>query len=205
LEGQEQGPAEPTEQLVSTIMSASFMVLVGLSLPPIQVDRFAAAATSVQEYKYVGIDPEIVAEKYAFPGWGMIAVHVLAITVLSNLGKMFPLLCYRKDASFRERVALCFGMFPRGEVGGGVLVISIAYGIGGPALTVASLSLALNLLCTGLFIVVVKRLLAAEGVVESEPAPESGGLGLASAVAQAIPEPSLPQTVLANTTPAAPA
>jgi hypothetical protein len=51
-------------------------------------------------------------------------------------------------------------MFPRGEVGAGVLVISLSYGIGGPIITVALLSLAVNLLCTGLFILVVKKLLA---------------------------------------------
>jgi hypothetical protein len=50
-------------------------------------------------------------------------------------------------------------MFPRGEVGAGVLVVSLGYGIGGPATTVALLSLALNLLLTGLFILGVKRLL----------------------------------------------
>ena len=49
-------------------------------------------------------------------------------------------------------------MWPRGEVGAGVLVISLSYGIGGPIVTVAMLSLALNLLLTGAFIYVVKRL-----------------------------------------------
>jgi hypothetical protein len=49
-------------------------------------------------------------------------------------------------------------MWPRGEVGAGVLVISLSYGIGGPIVTVAMLSLALNLLLTGVFIYVVKRL-----------------------------------------------
>jgi hypothetical protein len=56
-------------------------------------------------------------------------------------------------------------MWPRGEVGAGVLVISIGYGIGGPMLTVATLSLALNLLLTGAFIWAAKRLL------RSVPAP----------------------------------
>ncbi len=50
-------------------------------------------------------------------------------------------------------------MFPRGKVGAGVLVISLSYGIGGSMITVAMLSLALNLLLTGAFIVVVKRLI----------------------------------------------
>jgi len=168
IEGQEQGPDDPTEQRVSTIVSAAFMVLVGLSLPPIVVNP--APAASAAGYQYADAPAAVVAQKMAFPGWGMIVVHVLCITLLANLGKMFPLLCYRREATLRERLALCFGMFPRGEVGGGVLVISIAYGIGGPALTVASLSLALNLLGTGVFILVVKRLLAEQAV--EAPVPE---------------------------------
>jgi Kef-type K+ transport system membrane component KefB len=60
----------------------------------------------------------------------------------------------------RERLALAIGLFPRGEVGAGVLVVSLGYGISGTATTVALLSLALNLLLTGLFILWVRRLLA---------------------------------------------
>ena len=56
----------------------------------------------------------------------MIAVHVLAITVLSNLGKVFPAFCYRREASFRERLAVAICMFPRGEVGAGVLAVSLS-------------------------------------------------------------------------------
>jgi Kef-type K+ transport system membrane component KefB len=189
VEGHEEGPDEEQEQFVSTIMSGAFMVLVGLSMPLIVV----GGALPANHFTYAGVADEVVAQKYAFPGWGMIIVHVLAITLLANLGKMFPLLCYRKEATMRERLALCFAMFPRGEVGGGVLVISIAYGIGGPALTVASLSLALNLLGTGLFILVVKRLLAAQ----SEPA-SVAELGTGSDRDIAIPVPaSSPEPVLA--------
>ena len=50
-------------------------------------------------------------------------MHVLALTVLSNLGKMFPAFCYRREAHWRERLALAIGMWPRGEVGAGVLVL----------------------------------------------------------------------------------
>jgi hypothetical protein len=50
-------------------------------------------------------------------------------------------------------------LFPRGEVGAGVLVVSLSYGIGGSAMTIALLSLALNLLLTGVFIVGVKKLI----------------------------------------------
>ena len=77
-------------------------------------------------------------------GWKAIAFHVLLITVLSNLGKMFPALCYRKEASWRHRLALAIGMWPRGEVGAGILVLSLSYGIGGPVVTVAMLSLTLK-------------------------------------------------------------
>jgi Kef-type K+ transport system membrane component KefB len=98
--------------------------------------------------------------------WGWIALHVLFITVLANLGKMFCVLCYRRDATPRERLALAIGMWPRGEVGAGVLVLSLSYGIGGPIVVVAMLSLALNLLLTGAFIWVIKRLL-----MDSPPRP----------------------------------
>jgi len=59
-----------------------------------------------------------------------------------------------------ERLALAIGLWPRGEVGAGVLIISISYGIGGPVVAVAALSLALNLVLTGGFIWIVKRLLS---------------------------------------------
>ena len=136
--GHEEGPAEPSEQLVSTVISAAFMVLVGLSMPSILTGGTGEAA----------------------PDWGVIALHVAAVTFLSNLGKMFAALCYRKEATLRERLAVAIGMFPRGEVGAGVLVVGLGYGMAGPSLTVAVLSLALNLLCTGLFIVAVKKLLS---------------------------------------------
>ena len=44
-------------------------------------------------------------------------------------------------------------------MGAGVLVLSLSYGIGGPIVTVAMLSLALNLALTGVFILVVKKLI----------------------------------------------
>lgn len=136
LEGTEEGPEMHEEQFVSTIVSAVFMVLVGLSMPPILSREMPI-------------------------GWGMIALHVLAITIISNLGRMFPAVCYQAEANWRERLALAIGMFPRGEVGAGVLVIALSYELAGPAITVAVLSLALNLMCTGLFIVIVKRLIRA--------------------------------------------
>ena len=64
-------------------------------------------------------------------------------------------------------MALAIGMFPRGEVGAGVLVIALSYGMAGTALTVAVLSLALNLICTGLLILIVRRLLGGSHLIES--------------------------------------
>jgi Kef-type K+ transport system membrane component KefB len=154
LEGHEQGPESATEQTVSTIISAIFMVLVGLSMPAVfGTDQSAPPAEA-------GVAAMSAASHSPFPGWGMIALHVLAVTTISNIGKLFPTLCYRKEVPVRQRLALSIGMFPRGEVGAGVLVIALGYNLGGPSLTVAVLSLALNLLCTGLFIVVVKKILA---------------------------------------------
>lgn len=149
-EGHQEGPESPVEQKVSTIISAVFMVLVGLNMPLI-FGTLAGAGREVAE-TITSAQPPLSA--------GMIALHVLAITAISNLGKMFPALVYRKEAHWRERLAVAIGMWPRGEVGAGILVISLGYSIGGPVVTVAVLSLALNLLLTGVFIWFVKRLLA---------------------------------------------
>jgi hypothetical protein len=72
---------------------------------------------------------------------------------------MVPALCYRREAHWKERLALAIGMWPRGEVGAGVLALSLSYGRGGPMVTVAMLSLALNLVLTGAFIALVKHLM----------------------------------------------
>lgn len=143
-------PAEILSEVrAATLVSACFMVLVGLSMPPILGAVGAAGQGSASN------------AAAAWPGWGWIVFHVLVITAISNLGKMFPVFCYRREAHWKERVALSVGMFPRGEVGAGVLIISLSYQIGGPVITVAMFSLALNLLCTGLFITAVKGLIGA--------------------------------------------
>ena len=54
--------------------------------------------------------------------WSMIALHVVIVSFLSNIGKLFPLFFYR-DRMKRERLALSIGMFTRGEVGAGVIFI----------------------------------------------------------------------------------
>jgi len=166
----------PTERRVTTLVAAIFMVLVGLSMPKIPGAELAqgaamtapveptlhAAGTAAAESAaaLIGKAESVGRITAAQPpmDWLELAFHVLAVTILANLGKMFPAFCYRREAHWRERLAIAIGMWPRGEVGAGVLVISVTYGIGGPVVTVAMLSLALNLLLTGVFIYVVKRL-----------------------------------------------
>ncbi len=133
------GHEEAAEQCVVTMVAAAFMVLVGLSMPKIP---------------HEGIN------------WTLMAGHVVLVTILSNVGKMFPLFCYQKEATLRERLAVSIAMFPRGEVGAGVLVVSMGYGLGGTALTVAVLSLTLNLLLTGVFILWVKQLIGVDKLDE---------------------------------------
>jgi Kef-type K+ transport system membrane component KefB len=152
--GHQEGPESPAEQRAATLVSGVFMVFVGLSMPSL------AAAAEVS--------------------WQTLVLHTMVVTVLANLGKMFPLFCYRREADWRTRLAICVGMWPRGEVGAGVLVVSLAYGIGGPMVAVAILSLALNLALTGIFIVLVKGLLRssaalAQGSHASWPAATGGG------------------------------
>ena len=89
---------------------------------------------------------------------GMISyLFMFLVGLSSNLGKMFPLFFYR-DRQLEERLALSVGMFTRGEVGAGIIVIAMGYNLGGPALIISVLSLVLNLLLTGGFVVIVKRL-----------------------------------------------
>lgn len=145
--GHQEGPEDPREQKVAMLMSAAFMLLVGLSMATV----FAGAGA--------GTSTTTVTAQQPVPNWSVMAWHVVVVTILSNLGKMFPALCYRREAGWKERLALAIGMWPRGEVGAGVLVVSISYGIGGPVVTVAALTLALNLVLTGGFIWLVQRLL----------------------------------------------
>ncbi|WP_375749050.1 sodium:proton antiporter [Vibrio sp. HN007] len=135
------------DEKVSTTIAASFMVLVGLSLPLI-----FGEVTPI-------LDTESVTAAMDPIGTREIIKHVLAITIIANVAKMFPLFCYRKEASIKERLALSLAMCPRGEVGAGVIMISLGYGMGGPIITIAMLALALNLMMTGGFIMAVRKLI----------------------------------------------
>ncbi|GLO63451.1 sodium:proton antiporter [Vibrio sp. MACH09] len=135
------------DESVSTAVAGSFMVLVGLSLPQVfgSVEPVVESTSLITTVDSMGIRE--------------IAKHVLWITLIANIGKMFPLFCYRKEASLKERLALSLAMCPRGEVGAGVIMISLSYGFGGPIITISMLALALNLIMTGGFILVVKKLI----------------------------------------------
>ncbi|WP_298649236.1 sodium:proton antiporter [uncultured Proteiniphilum sp.] len=139
-------PDLKSERAVNSI-SYLFMLLVGLSMPLfIGVDFDAIAAQSSS-----------VISRIPMPSWGLIAIHVLLVTLISNIGKLFPLFFYR-DRKISERLAVSVGMFTRGEVGAGVLFIAIGYQLGGVLLVVSVLAMCLNLLLTGFFISYAKRL-----------------------------------------------
>ena len=61
-------------------------------------------------------------------------------------------------------------MFTRGEVGAGVIFIALGYNLGGPALIISALTLVLNLILTGGFVVWVKRLALRSAAPEEGPA-----------------------------------
>merc|ERR1719367_184573 len=89
---------------------------------------------------------------------GELVGHIVAVSLLMMLGKMFLCFFYRQEADWRTRVALGLGMCPRGEVGAGVIVISISLGITGSVVTISVACLVLNLICSGGFIMGVKYL-----------------------------------------------
>ena len=136
----------PVEHKVATGISFLFMFLVGMSMPHfIGVDF---AETQAGEYSVTG-------SQEMMP-WGVIIFHVLIVSLLSNIGKLFPVFFYR-DRKFSERLALSIGMFTRGEVGAGVIFIALGYNLGGPALLISVLTIVLNLILTGIFVLWVKK------------------------------------------------
>lgn len=136
-----------TEQKISSFISFLFMFLVGMSMP-----CFLDLGTAVCEEV-----PKSFTASQPMMEWELIAVHVFIVSLLSNFGKICPVLFYR-DRKLSERLALSVGMFTRGEVGAGIIFIGISYNLGGPVLVISVLTLVLNLILTGVFVVWVKRL-----------------------------------------------
>ena len=128
----------------ASFISLLFMLLVGMSMPLIHMEDTPAQSGSV-----IATLPML--------SWGSIALHVVLVSLLSNIGKLTPMLFYR-DRSLKERLALSVGMFTRGEVGAGVIFIALGYHIGGPILLISVLTLVFNLILTGGFVLIVKRL-----------------------------------------------
>jgi Kef-type K+ transport system membrane component KefB len=136
------------EDVLDRFIKGSFMLLAGMALPPIEFGNMSFV---------------------------LVSIHVLLLTVLMNLGKCVPLATYRDEAGLRERAALSLGLFPRGEVGIGVLLVSLEIfhqtgsletpGIS-ESISLGGLSLALNLFLTGLFILGVIRLLNRAGTTK---------------------------------------
>lgn len=132
------------EAILDWGIKGGFMLLAGMALPPIQLGGMSIVA---------------------------VVAHVILITIVSNIGKCVPMMAYRDESSLRERLALCVGMFPRGEVGIGVLLVSLetfrqqnlldSSGVQ-QSMTIGALSLALNLALTGVFIIAVIWLLGSE-------------------------------------------
>lgn len=137
----------PIERRVSTGVSFLFMFLVGLSMPHFIGVNFAESHMGT--HSITGSQPIM--------SWGMILFHVFVVSLLSNIGKLCPIFFYR-DRKLSERLALSIGMFTRGEVGAGIIFIALGYNLGGPALIISVLTLVLNLVLTGLFVVWVKKL-----------------------------------------------
>ena len=137
----------PMERNVSTGISFLFMFRVFMSMPHFICGNFAE--TQAGEYCVTG-------SQEMMP-WGVITLNVLIVSLLSNIGKLFPVFFYR-DRKVSERLAMSIGMFTRGEVGAGVIFIALGYNLGGPALAISVLTIVLNLILTGIFVLWVKKL-----------------------------------------------
>jgi hypothetical protein len=146
--------ASKADDRAASFISLLFMLLVGMSMPLIHMEE-----TPMQTGSVIATLPML--------SWGSIALHVVMVSLLSNIGKLTPMLFYR-DRSLKERLALSVGIFTRDEVGAGVIFIALGYHIGGPILLISVLTLVFNLILTGGFVLIVKRLaLSAESSVRS--------------------------------------
>ncbi|WP_099465426.1 cation:proton antiporter family protein [Parabacteroides provencensis] len=135
------------EHRVADLISYLFMFLVGVSMPVFLGIDFAGQSSEVATI--TGAQPMM--------SWPMIILHVVVVSFLSNIGKLFPIFFYRERRK-RERLALSIGMFTRGEVGAGVIFIALGYNLGGPALIISVLTIVFNLILTGIFVVWVEKL-----------------------------------------------
>lgn len=137
-----------TERVVSNGISMFFMLLVGVSMP-VFLGKHAITDEIQAGASLLGSQPMLPMKTILF--------HVIMVSLLSNIGKLVPILFY-KERLIEERLALSIGMFTRGEVGAGIIFIALSYNIGGPALVISVLSIVLNLILTGFFVIWVRKL-----------------------------------------------
>lgn len=134
------------DTMYTNCISYIFMFLVGLSMPSFFGVDFGSVSGHLNTV--LSSQPQM--------GWTAILIHVIIVSVISNIGKLVPVFFYR-DRPIKERLALSVGMFTRGEVGAGVIFIAISYGVGGSILIISVLSILLNLVLTGFFVSYVRK------------------------------------------------
>lgn len=139
------------------ILLPAFVLGCILQAPPKKIDQpfFIRFDNSLKFIYMFLVGCSLAKISFGHLSWGILLLHVIMLTILANLGKLFPMLCYKKEASLRERAALSIAMWPRGEVGAGVLMIATQYQLPPIALELAGLSLTLNLALSGAFIYLV--------------------------------------------------
>jgi Kef-type K+ transport system membrane component KefB len=155
----------PSEKRIQFNISALFMLLVGLSMPPVLLDVAAFQNLENRGWMEVIVEsPQLIFRSNGSLPFSSLIIHAFTVTCIANLGKMFPLFCYRDKASLRERFALCLGMCCRGEVGAGILVVSLSLVTYAKSatITIAMLALVLNFLLIGPIIGVIKWLTASK-------------------------------------------
>ncbi len=109
-----------SDHSAANMISYIFMFLVGISMPVFmgQIHTVSVSDAGV-------VMPDL--------SWGEIAIHVVVVSMLSNLGKMVPMLYYR-ERSLANASCVVDWYVTRGEVGAGVIFIAIGYNIGRPLL-----------------------------------------------------------------------
>ena len=133
---------------VSTGISFFFMFLVGMSMPHFIGVNFAEThCGGIFGDRFAGND--VVGDDSVSCGNCFFVVE---------RGKAYVLCSFYRDRKLSERLALSIGMFTRGEVGAGIIFIALGYNLGGPALVISVLTLVLNLILTGIFVLWVKNL-----------------------------------------------
>ncbi len=152
---------KPLEKSIQFSISAIFMLLVGLSIPPILLD--AAAFQNLGDRGWMGVvteSPHLIFQANGSIPFSSLVVHALFVTLLANVGKMFPTFCYRDEANLRERFALSLCMCCRGEVSAGIIIVSLSLVtfVESPIIIIAMLSLILNFLLIGPIIAVIRWL-----------------------------------------------